>query len=235
MWRARIFKTLPRLQEALPNRRWVFLTLTMRNVPLTGLRDAVQKMNKAWGRLSKRKNFPAEGWIKSVEVTRNPSTGEAHPHIHALLMVKPSYFKTGYLSQAKWTELWKSCLRVDYQPVVHVKAVKLRRGADDPEEALKVAIVEVTKYVTKPGDLTGDSRTAAITPADVEWLEELTRQLHKMRSIAIGGVLKNFMSEEEPEDLIGKGEDEEGDLPSDVFFLWEQYAKHYKYKGKDRY
>ena len=49
----------------------------------------------------------------------------AHPHFHALLLVKPSYFKgQGYIKQGDWTEMWRKALRADYLPSVNVKAVK---------------------------------------------------------------------------------------------------------------
>ena len=57
MWQARMFQALPRIQEAYPKHRYVFLTLTVRNVPLTGLRDAIKDINRGWGRLAKRKAF----------------------------------------------------------------------------------------------------------------------------------------------------------------------------------
>ena len=49
----------------------------------------------------------------------------AHPHFHALLLVKPSYFKgQGYIKQGDWVEMWSKALRADYLPSVNVKAVK---------------------------------------------------------------------------------------------------------------
>ncbi len=44
------------------------------------------------------------------------------------MMVKPGYFSNGYLSKEKWVELWKSFLKVDYAPSIHVKAVS--KGQD---------------------------------------------------------------------------------------------------------
>ena len=236
MWQARTFQMLPRLQEAHPKHRYIFLTLTVRNVPLTGLRAAIQQMNKAWGRLSQRKAFPGLGWVKSIEVTRNPVSDEAHPHIHALLMVNPSYFSgTTYLSQAKWTELWQKSLRVDYQPIVNVKAVKPKPGQADPIEAVRAAVVETVKYSVKEEDLIGkkhqqDNRETTMTDAD--WLMELTKQLHKMRSVAVGGVFKDFMSDEEPENLVGASEEEIGSKAAEIFFGWDLKTKRYRHTDK---
>jgi len=65
--------------------------------------------------------------------------------------------------------------------------------------------------------------------ADREWFLELTRQLHKTRAIATGGVLKQYLREleQEPEDLIGQeesGEPDEGHL----YFGWKHRDKKYR-------
>lgn len=220
MWRARFFQSIPEVVKAYPTARFVFLTLTVRNCPVDELRATLTKMNKAWERLTKRKQFPAIGWVKAVEVTRRASDATAHPHFHCLLMVPSSYFNgREYLSQARWTELWQSCLRIDYTPVVHVKAVKPKAGVD-PSSAMPAAICETLKYSVKEGDLI----------ADPHWLHELTRQLHKTRAIAVGGVLSTYISEKEPEDLINsETEDEDSTSENDpmVTFGWREMIQRY--------
>lgn len=223
MWRARFFQVLPKVQEAYPTARWIFLTLTVKTCPLDELRDTLALMNKAWQRLSQRKSFPALGFIKSVEVTRSQD-GYAHPHFHCLLLVPAGYFGYGYISQVKWADLWQSCLKVDYQPIVDVRAVKakLKSGAADPEAGLFNAICETLKYSVKETDLV----------ADPIWLEGLTNQLHKTRAIAIGGVLKNYLSEEEPEDLINAGIEDEEVEETDIklLFDWAELVRRYRKK-----
>jgi hypothetical protein len=182
-------------------------------------------MNAAWKRLLLRKEFPALGFIKSVEVTRKPEDGTAHPHFHCLMLVPAGYFTRGYLSHAKWTELWKSCLKADYTPILNVKVVKSTKGiSDDSPEAsnaaLLMAICETLKYAVKPSHLL----------ADPQWLDELTKQLQKTRAISIGGCLKEFFSEDDPEDLIN-GEIEEGEKTEDeatLDFIWSFFIKRYK-------
>jgi plasmid rolling circle replication initiator protein Rep len=223
MWRARFFKTLPKIIEEYPTHRFIFLTLTVKNCPLTELRETLRHMNKSWQRLSELKRFPAIGWVKSVEVTRGQD-GLAHPHFHCLLMVPPSYFGKNYIKQEEWTELWRRSLRVDYTPIVNVKAVKSKK-VGQPElvkdvlaDALVAGILETLKYAIKPDDL-------VFSP---EWLAELTNQLHKTRAISVGGVLREFISDEEPEDLI-HGEDEIELTPqeAEVWFGWRENSKRY--------
>jgi plasmid rolling circle replication initiator protein Rep len=226
MWRAKAFKILPKVIEDNPNHRFIFLTLTVRNCELTNLRATVTEMAAGWARMTKRKNWPAHGWIRSLEVTRSVD-GTAHPHFHCLLMVPAGYFSgKNYLSQQKWTDLWRDCMRLDYQPMVNVQAVKEKKGTD---QTIVEAILETIKYTVKPDDLVGDGKQ----PSDVdqEWLVELTTQLHKIRAMATGGVLKEYLKEleQEPEDLIhveDKPEDDDFTIAT-VTFDWQSKPKKY--------
>lgn len=212
MWKAKAYKVLPKIVEKYPKHRWLFVTLTVRNCPIIELRQTLDWMNQSFKRFTKLKDWPADGWLKSVEVTRGKN-GSAHPHFHCLLMVPPSYFSHGYLSQAKWVELWQRCLRIDYKPVMDVQAVK--KG----EQPMQL-VPELLKYCVKESDLV----------ADREWFLELTRQLHKTRAIATGGVLKQYLREleQEPEDLIGKDESGENDEGGHLYFGWKRNVKKYK-------
>lgn len=229
MWRARFFKALPEIQKAFPTGRWIFVTLTVKNCELSELRATLTWMNAAWKRLTERKIFPALGFIKSVEVTRAVN-GTAHPHFHCLMLVPASYFTRGYISHAKWQELWQSCLKTDYAPIVDVRVVKSKTtssedGLDASNNAMAEAVCETLKYAVKPSDLL----------ADPHWLDELTKQLQKTRTISIGGCLKQFFSEDDPEDLINAGieEQEKVDTESSVKFDWSTVAQRYK-KTKDK-
>ncbi|WP_445250824.1 protein rep [Microcoleus sp. OTE_8_concoct_300] len=225
MWRARFFKALPQVQEKYPTARWVFLTLTVRNCELSELRATLTWMNAAWKKLTERKVFPALGFIKSVEVTRAVN-GTAHPHFHCLMLMPAGYFSSQkYITQANWGTLWQSCLKADYTPMIRVQAVKPKKGTlnatgDTSKDAIAHAVCETLKYSVKPEDLL----------ADPEWLGELTKQLQKTRSISIGGCLKEFFSEDEPEDLINGDieEDEKTEDESYLTFEWSNQIKRYQ-------
>lgn len=227
MWRAKAFKILPQVVEKYPNHRFIALTLTVRNCQITDLRATIGKMNQAWMRLTKRKSWPAVGWIRSVEVTRGHD-GTAHPHFHCLLMVSSGYFAgKNYLSQEAWTELWEKSMKIDYKPVIHVQAVRPKKKEN---QTMFEAICETMKYSVKPADLIGDPKNEP-TEEDREWLIELTSQLHKTRAVATGGILKEYLREleNEPEDLI-HGDDnpeEEDSSIASVTFDWEPKPKKY--------
>lgn len=225
MWRARFFKVLPKIVADYPAARFIFLTLTVRNCQITELRKTLTWMNKAWRRLIERKQFPAIGFVKSVEVTKSDD-GTAHPHFHVILMVDSNYFKRGYISHNRWVDLWQDCLRVNYKPSVHVKAIKPPKNADKYEssaldKAIVVAFCETLKYSTKESDLEDSA----------SWLEELTRQLHKTRAISVGGVLRDYLSEDDPENLVD-GDISQDELVNDdaprFLFGWEEEKERYR-------
>lgn len=225
MWKARFIEALPSIAADYSTSRWIFLTLTIKNCSLFELRENLNHMNKAWKRLSERKIFPALGWVKSFEVTRNAKDGTAHPHFHVLMMVPSSYFKgKAYISQEKWRELWQHALRANYDPRVDVRAVKPKSSQTSKEDlstALLSAVKETLKYTVKGEELV----------ADASWLLELTHQLHRTRAIALGGVLKNYLSEADPDqdDLI-HGDEDPGDVSPDDprwWFSWKEMVKRY--------
>lgn len=214
MWVARFLEALPRVLREYPTARFLFLTLTRRNLPIENLKQGLKEMNHAWERVRKRKEFAiVQGWVRTTEVTRGRDRS-AHPHFHVLLMVPAGYFKSGnYVSQAGWTRIWQEALRSDYDPIVDVRAVK---GED-----LLSAVRETLKYSVKPGDMV----------ADPDWFLEMTRQLRKLRFVASGGVLKDMLKPEETEqDLLLLG-DGEADEPASMFFNWSKPDQRYRRGG----
>lgn len=216
MWLARFLRILPSLQNDYPTARYLLLTLTVKNPEMSDLRATLTHLNASWKRFTHRKQFPAIGFARSTEVTKGKD-GLPHPHFHALLMVKASYFSgQGYMTQSDWVGLWRDCLQVDYLPKVNVQAVKpgLKHGTDE----LSAAVVETFKYATKPEHLLSDR----------DWLVALTKQLHKTRAIALGGVFKQYLSESEPEDLLTESETSSlSEEASKLYFGWREVLKHY--------
>lgn len=227
MWLARFYTALPDIQKAYPKARWLFLTVTVRNPQVEDLRETLQGMNKAWQRFIKRKEFaPVLGWIRTTEVTRGKG-GTAHPHFHCLLMVPPSMFTLHYVRQAQWAELWRDCARLDYMPVVDVRAVKAQtsKGSNasalDHLDGLRRAAAETLKYAVKPADMV----------ADPEWFLTMTKQVHRLRFVATGGVLKDVLREDDEsnQDLILAGEvAEQEDDGARLAFNWRSRDKRYR-------
>jgi len=220
MWQARFLKVLPSIEAEHPTSRWLFLTLTVRNCPIDELRHTIQDMNQAWHRLIKRREFDSNvlGWIRTTEVTRSKDDS-AHPHFHVLMMVRPSYFTHNYVTQKRWTEIWQDCARLGYTPIVNVKAVRPKSGVGSIDQTpLRRAVSETLKYSVKPQDMRDD------------WLIQLTQQVHHLRFIASGGVLKNVLreGEETESDLLLADDPSATDASEpDVYFRWHRTIRRY--------
>ncbi|NJP58724.1 protein rep, partial [Salmonella enterica subsp. enterica serovar Typhimurium] len=128
--------------------RWLFLTLTVENVPKEKLKMTISEMMKAWNLLFRRKAFKTNilGWMRSLEITAEKNRdGYYHPHFHVLLAVRPSYFKKGYIKQKDWSLMWQKSLKADYMPIVHVTTVKDKRNAKREAQILADKAIEITE------------------------------------------------------------------------------------------
>jgi plasmid rolling circle replication initiator protein Rep len=235
-WKARLFQAMPRIVEDYPTHRWVMLTLTVRNCPLDELRATVTEMNKAWKRLSERKSFPAVGYLKSTEVTRSKDDW-AHPHFHVVMLVPASYFSHGYIKQAEWVEVWRKSLRVEYSPNVDVRPIQNRRRQElSPSQVhlpidIVSGVLEALKYSVKPDDFFKGTDPQK----NLAWLSGITSQLHKTRAVALGGVFKQYMSDQEPDDLVNvEGEKDESLTETEVRLLFGWREQHKRYVKQER-
>ena len=136
-----------------PKGRFLFWTLTTRNV-FTGkeLNEEISILNKAFHRLMDYKKVQKNmlGYLKATEVTVNQKDGSYNQHLHVLVFVKANYFsgkEDNYISQAELTEFWKKALKIDYTPVVNIKAVKTK--ATKEEKGVLGAVYETAKYPEK--------------------------------------------------------------------------------------
>ena len=111
--KAIIMTALPAILEQHPSARFAMLTLTVRNCHISELRQTITAMNGGWKRLIKRKDWPALGWIRAVEVTRGKD-GSAHPHFHTLLMLPSTYFRGDkYVKTEERARRWREAARLD--------------------------------------------------------------------------------------------------------------------------
>ena len=124
----------------------LFLTLTIKNEPLTELNSTVKHLSQAFQRLQQSKQYKSAvyGSIRAIEfLGDNTEQGECHPHFHCLLVVPKSYFTShSYINFEEWTLLWQRSLRVDYRPIINVQRVKPKGKMS----AIVAAALEVVKY-----------------------------------------------------------------------------------------
>lgn len=216
--KARAFKALPNIIQDYPTARFLFLTLTVKNCEITKLRDTINHMNKSWQRFSQLKKFPAIGYLRTTEVTRGRDGVSAHPHFHALLMVHASFFTTGYIKQYEWVDMWRKSLRVDYNPILDIQALK--KGA-----CVTPLLAEICKYSTKPS-------TVCYVPSK-EWFIELTEQLHRTKAMSLGGVFKKYFrdldKEVTTEEMIHTDDEPNCDVDEGhLRFGWWYWQKRYR-------
>lgn len=181
--------------------RFIFLTLTVRNVKGEELREKIKEMNEAFKWITQKSKTSAVskklkdyilGYMKAVEVTYNHKTYTFHPHFHIILELKPTYFKDGYLTQKQWREMWKEVMHLDYYPQVDVRTIK---------NATAKAVAEVAKYPVKlKGILELDPEKA------VEPLIKLKKALQDLRMITFGGDFREYKK------LLQLDDVENGDL-----------------------
>jgi plasmid rolling circle replication initiator protein Rep len=214
----KVFERLPKLQKEYSKHRFLFLTLTVQNPSYEDLRSTIIKMNEAWHRLIKRKEFKSAvaGWIRTTEVTdEQKRKGYSHPHFHIVLMVPPSYFSHAYITQSRWLQLWQEAMRDDEITQVNIKKVHAKSEGDD---AVRSSILETIKYAVKPEE----------TVASPEFLYCVTKQLRGLRFIATGGLLKDVMKDEVSDaEMIGGDEESKEEDEQVIKFAWHNGKRNY--------
>jgi len=165
-WRRRMLQGLPAFRVDHPTHKALFLTLTVRNVPVHRLRDEVKHLHESFRRLRQCSFFPTAFWLRRTEVTigaasrdEMPSGLESegapwcHPHLHCLLLVPARYFGPDYVKQTEWQRQWAMAARLDYAPVVDVRRGYSKDAKSDPTKAMDSAAVEAAKYAVKATDI----------------------------------------------------------------------------------
>lgn len=199
--------------------RFLFLTLTVKNCSADDLPATVNALFEGWRFMYNKSSVFRKvvcGTFRTVEVTRNKKTGEFHPHLHVILAVRPSYFKHDYLSQAEWSDLWRSCCNLGYNPIVDIRTIKGDSGG------ISGAVAEVSKYAVKDGDyLSGckDDRLACVSA----FLSALTGRRLVGFTGCFNKVRKQLkLDDVEQGDLVNV--DGEDVIREDVTFLIVRYA-----------
>lgn len=171
-----------------PKSKFLFLTLTIRNCKGDKLKWTLKRLTRAFNVMMKYKKMNCiQGYVRSTEITVNEKDGTYHPHLHVLLMIEPTYFKKGYITQETWTELWQKALKIDYRPQLNIKKIHDKKG----KGSLKAAALETAKYQTKSKNYLNDD---ADDQTNMERLKVLEDALKGTRQFGYGGILKEIAS-----------------------------------------
>jgi plasmid rolling circle replication initiator protein Rep len=157
---------LPNLVKGQGRLRYRLLTLTVKNCSFEELRPTVKKMTKALRQLVKSKEWDAVGWVRSLEITYNEKNGTYHPHIH-ILMASP--WNNPMTETKQWVKIWRRCMRLNYDPVCDIRAVRRRHGM----EAALSGLSETMKYLFKPSDIEKNPHAMAAAFEEVKGLRLL--------------------------------------------------------------
>mgnify|MGYP005795236659 CR=1 FL=1 len=208
-----------------PKGRFLFLTLTVKNVPGKELNETISQLTKSFDRLFRRAKVQKNllGYLRSVEVTHNEKENTYHPHIHVLMMVKSGYFKgkENYISQKEWGEMWSQSLKVDYVPMVDIRSVK------ETGKGLKGAILETAKYPTKPIKLDIDNKQV---------VDDLYKGLYRKRQLGYGGLFKIIkkqlrLDDVENGDLIHMTDNNDLSIGMKIIAYWNVARQDYVIRG----
>ncbi|SES71510.1 protein rep [Anaerobranca gottschalkii] len=192
-----------------------FLTITCKNIEGHELSRQIDNLFYAFKKLVLKAKVKkaVKGWFRAYR-------------LHIILMVNKSYFKKTdlYLSQEEWTSLWKDCLKVDYTPVVDVRAFKTgtkKQTAKSVAETVKYAVKDTDYLIENNKDLTDKT------------VLELDGALANRRLIAFGGELRKIhklLNLDDPEDGDLVNTDNEEELRDDVKYSIEVYNWYIGYK-----
>ena len=211
-----------------PTIRFVFLTLTVPNVPLGGLSKAIDDLFESWRRLYQRKEVKSavKGYLRALEITYNHERDNWHPHIHAILVVPSCYFSgKSYITRDRWLELWQEATRMSQITQVDIRKIKTGKKGVEP---LEVGFAEASKYGVKPWstksrvsvkrllkelyvdreDLKGHAWLRLTREETAEVVEQLKAALEHRRLVQTGGIFRKIKRELNLKD----GEDKDADL-----------------------
>lgn len=176
--------------------KFLFLTLTVRNVSGDELKPTLSKMLEAWNRFTGYKDVKAvlRGYFRALEITHNKKKDTYHPHIHAILAVPKSYGKGQcYIKRDEWLRMWQRAYR---DPTITQVDIRLARPKDARNQSeaeqkmseelssrLASAIAELAKYPIKDTDLSSD-----------KVVYYLSNALHGKRLVSFGGIFKDMFA-----------------------------------------
>lgn len=222
-----------------PKGRFLFLTLTIKNVSGKELNKTLSKMTEAFRRLMMYKKIDKNilGYLRATEVTYSTEYENYHPHLHVLLFVKSNYFKGGeYIAQEEWTTFWAKAMKLDYTPVVDIRTVKPKQKNKQTKNSLKKAILETAKYPVKPFDMEED-KDGNIVFYDEETklriTDDMAQGLHRKRQIGFGKLFKKIKAELSLDDveegnLVQTGAEESAESTGrEIVAFWNWDRKNY--------
>lgn len=206
--------------EAELNYKFIFLTLTVKNVTADKLDDELKLLSRAFSNLIKRVNRKSEiskGYVRKLEITYNKERDDYHPHVHALIAVNKSYFTSrDYLTQKKWLQMWREVTGktgVDELGRDEISQLNVQRVKDINDSAL-----EVGKYTVKSMDYLDNQGV----------FDLMLHVLHGKRLIAFGGCFKDYRDKYKKDELNQYMDKDMTDYIYRLWMTWKPKVADYK-------
>jgi plasmid rolling circle replication initiator protein Rep len=236
-WRRslKIFAHISQILDYLQDEyRYLFLTLTVRNVEGSVLSSTIDRMNEAIKQMFRYLKF-VKGYVRVIEVTRNKKNGTYHPHIHMVLAVQPCYFKgDNYIPQNEWLKMWQVYYGDPNITQVDIRAAKNKKTGETSGQNIASAVAEIAKYSCKPSDF------IIVDDMDLtdDIVQTLDNALYHRRLITYSGVFNRAakaLNQDDPEngDLVNINDDV---INPDLAYMLIRYqwsAGVYKLTGKE--
>lgn len=167
-----------RLFEELENDyAFVHMVLTIKNCRADQLRETIRKLHRSSSKLLRGEICGVfKGCLRCLEISYNQTADEFHPHLHCLVAVNKSYFKSRYyVSQETLRNEWANIVGQTFASV-YITRIK------DPEKA----VAEVCKYCLKPIDIDDVGHALAV-------YENLYMQTKNTRHTQSYGVIRDTL------------------------------------------
>ena len=216
------------VQQKTENSKFLFLTLTQRNVEADKLGKELDRILYGFMRLMQRKEIKkfCLGFVRSLEITYNKEANTYHPHIHILIHTTNGFYSgRNYLSKQDYIKLWREIMGLDYDPNIDIRRFK-------PKDVNRVGreLAEICKYSVKPSDyiyISDENLTKKVT-------EILDRDLAGRRLLSYGGTIRKARKKLLFSDEITESDDimAVGDVQADEQGYIELYKWHF---GEEQY
>lgn len=217
-----------------PKVRWLFLTLTVKNVyDGEELNKSLSDISKGFNRMMKYVKIAKNlvGFMRATEVTVNNIDNSYNQHMHVLICVESTYFYNAenYINQKQWIKYWRRAMQVDYDPNVKIQII---RPKNKEKTDIQSAIDETAKYPVKDADFMTDDEEK-----NLKRLSDLEEGLHRKRLISYGGLLKDIhkklnLDDAEDGDLIHTDDEDKADEDGfSIIAMWNWNRKNYFIKS----
>lgn len=178
-WMQRFQSKAREFINAFADRRWVLVTCKISQTPVAQIRQTLKHVNASLQRLMQLKVIGNNnvGWIRATSVVPALDVNEVNIEAKILIAFKKGFFGKNYISCKLWNEFWQQSLRRSHSSEVTVNHLKL---------LVPSVLVDIVGEFAQEVDfslLEGDA------------FVELTQQMRNLRSISMGGEVRNFFRE----------------------------------------